>query len=269
MPKSRIECKYLVSNKHLPALRNAVLPYMVLDKYSDRRSDKQYTVRSIYFDTRRLDYYHDKLAGIKRRKKLRIRGYNEEDKDSLIFLEIKRKNGPTITKARAPIFFRDHVDVINEGNLEKFTDILNSVNGGYSDAQKFLYHLYTSNLIPTIKIIYEREAFYYRFNNNLRLTFDKNLRSSLVVRPECLYEEENIRYGLPSKSIMEVKVYGDIPVWLQKIIGTFQLRQEAISKYTICLESHSPFEQHLERTVLGKGKYKHHKSYANWEMDKD
>lgn len=269
MFNSRIECKYLISNKKLTALRNAVMPYMTLDKYSEIRPDKQYTVRSIYFDTRRLDYYHDKLAGIKRRKKLRIRGYNSQTNDSLIFLEIKRKNGPTITKARAPIPFADHADVINEGNLEKYKEILNSTENGFKDAKKFLYHLYTSNLIPTIKIIYEREAFFYKFYQGIRVTFDKNLRSSLVVKPECLYEEENIRYGLPSKSIMEIKVYGEIPLWLQNIIGSFQLQQEALSKYTICLESHSPFEQYLERTVLGKGKYKHHKSYANWEMDNE
>ncbi|MEJ2052443.1 MAG: polyphosphate polymerase domain-containing protein [Calditrichaceae bacterium] len=268
MHTARIECKYRVSNKQLPALRNAMLPYMVLDNYSECMPDKQYTVRSIYFDTRRLDYYHDKLAGLRRRKKLRIRGYNRCDEGNcLIFLEIKRKDGPTITKARAPVYFKDHADIINNGDLDKYKDILNTVDEGFNDAKKFLYHLYTSNLIPTIKIIYDREAFYYKFNRHLRVTFDKNLRSSLVVDPEYLYEEENIRYGLPSQTILEVKVYGEIPGWLQKIIGAFQLQQEAISKYTVCLESHSPFERHLERTVLGKGKYKHHKSYANWEMD--
>ena len=263
MHSSRIECKYLISNKKIHILRNMLLPHMDFDKYSEQHVDKHYTVRSIYFDTRRMDYYHDKLAGLKRRKKLRIRGYDTFTEDNNVFLEIKRKNGPTITKSRAPISFSDQVEFINEGNVEKFRDTLNSVENGCEDAKKFLYHLYTSNLVPTIKIIYEREAFFYKFDHKVRLTIDKNLRSSLIVDLERLYEEKNIRYGIPSQSIFEVKVYGEIPLWLQNIIGNLQLRQEALSKYTICIDSHSPFEQHLERTVQGKGKYNHHKRYAN------
>ncbi|MEJ2543477.1 MAG: polyphosphate polymerase domain-containing protein [Calditrichaceae bacterium] len=261
MKIARIECKYLISNKMIPELRKLLLPHMVLDKYSERHPDKQYTVRSIYLDTRRMDYYHDKLAGLRRRKKLRIRGYDELNKDSLVFLEIKRKNGPTITKSRAPVRFSDHLDFFRDGDPEKYRNILDTVDSGFQDAKNFLYHLYTSNLVPTVKIIYEREAFFYRFDRKVRLTIDKNLRSSLIVDSERLYEEENIRYGLPSKAIFEVKVYGDIPLWLQNILGSLKLQQEALSKYTISIDSHSPFEQHLERTLQGKVRFNHHKKY--------
>ena len=263
MQIARIECKYLISNSLIPKLRKLLMPHMVLDKYSERQPDKQYTVRSIYFDTRRMDYYHDKLAGLRRRKKLRIRGYDELTENSLVFLEIKRKDGPTITKSRAPVRFSDHLNLIREGNTEKYRDILESVDNGYQDAKNFLYHLYTSNLVPMIKIIYEREAFFYKFNRKIRLTIDKNLRSSFIVDSERLYEEDNIRYGLPSAAIFEVKVYGEIPLWLQHIIGDLKLQQEALSKYTISIDSHSPFEQHLERTIQGKVKFNHHKKYSN------
>lgn len=260
---SRIECKYLIANKKISELRHMLLPHMVLDKYSERHPDKQYTVRSIYFDTRRLDYYHDKLAGIKRRKKLRIRGYDAKNDNSIVFLEIKRKNGPTINKSRAPVLFSNHLELINEGISDKFKPLINSVENGYQDAKKFLYHLYTSNLVPTIKIMYEREAFFYKFDSKVRVTIDKNLRSSLIVDSERLYEEENIRYGIPSKSIFEVKVYGDIPLWLQRIISSLRLQQQALSKYTISIDSHSPFEQHLERTIQGKVRFNQHKKYSN------
>jgi hypothetical protein len=263
MKIARIECKYLISNQMIPELRKLLLPHMILDKYSECRPDKQYTVRSIYFDTRRLDYYHDKLAGLRRRKKLRIRSYDELTANSLVFLEIKRKNGPTINKSRAPVGFADHINLIREGNPDKYRDILESVDNGYQDAKNFLYHLYTSNLVPTIKIIYEREAFFYKFDQKVRLTIDKNLRSSLIVDSERLFEEENIRYGLPSKAIFEVKVYGEIPLWLQYIISSFKLQQEALSKYTISIDSHSPFEHHLERTIQGKVRFNHHKKYSN------
>ena len=155
------------------------------------------------------------------------------------------------------------MEFINYGDPDKYKDILESVENGYQDAKNFLYNLYVSNLVPTIKIIYDREAFFYKFNQKVRITFDKNLRSSLIVDSQRLYEEENIRYGLPSQTIFEVKVYGEIPQWLQHIISNLKLQQEALSKYTISIDSHSPFEPHLEQTIQGKVSYNHHKKYSN------
>lgn len=264
----RIEYKYLISAKEISTLRKLIAPYVFLDKYSERNPDKHYTVRSIYFDTIHLDYYHDKIAGLKRRKKLRIRGYDELTEDSLVFLEIKRKNGPTISKSRAPVYFHELAHLLDSGNIELYQRSFNLVKNGYEDAMKFLYYVYSSNLKPTIKIIYEREAYYYKFSQKLRLTFDKNLRSSLLINPDHLYEEEKIIYSIPDYSIFEVKIFGDIPVWLQDVIARLELRHEAVSKYTICLDSHSPYERHLEKTLWGKAKYNQPKHYAHWEIKK-
>jgi len=263
---SRLEYKYLVPVRKIAELRKLLNPYVYLDKYSERNPDNQYSVRSIYFDTLRLDYYHEKLAGLKRRKKLRIRGYDKLQDDSLSFLEIKRKNGPTISKSRAPVLYQQLVNLIDSGNIEAYQHSFNVIRNGYEDARSFLYHLYKSNLQPTIKIIYEREAYFYKFYNGVRLTLDKNLRSSLSVNPESLYDEENIIHSLPKHCILEVKLFGEIPLWLQDIISILELRQEAVSKYTICLDSHGPHERHLEKSIRGRAKYNQHKHYANWEI---
>ena len=94
----RYEFKYLVPFSMLDKLRNALMPYLEYDKFADIRPNKEYVVRSVYFDNPYLDAYYEKLDGIKVRKKLRIRVYNEFSEDSLAFLEIKRKQDQFVFK---------------------------------------------------------------------------------------------------------------------------------------------------------------------------
>jgi SPX domain protein involved in polyphosphate accumulation len=263
----RQEIKYLVPIKKLPVLKRALEPYTIYDKYSAKRPDNNYTVRSIYFDTLRLDFYHDKIAGLKRRKKLRVRGYDEGSEESIIFLEIKRKNSQIVSKSRAPIHFKNLTEIIDTGKIGKFKDTLNILENGVQDASNFMYHIYRSNLKPTIKVIYEREAYYYRFSKDFRITLDKNLRSSLVIEPDSLYDEVGIIYSLPEFVILEIKIPGELPQWLRDIIAILKLRQQSVSKYTICIDAHSPYEPILNRAVSIKTKYNQHKTYKNWEMD--
>lgn len=68
MKPMRLEYKFLVSFERLDELREAIRPFVFIDEYADREIDKEYTVKSIYYDTMRLDDYRDKLAGIKIRK---------------------------------------------------------------------------------------------------------------------------------------------------------------------------------------------------------
>ena len=90
MRPMRLEYKFLVRKEYLNELRDALLPFLFFDEYAEKEIAKEYTCRSIYYDTSRMDDYYDKLAGIKIRKKLRIRGYNKQNDESVVFLEIKR-----------------------------------------------------------------------------------------------------------------------------------------------------------------------------------
>jgi len=74
MNPMRLEYKFLFPANRVDELREAVRPFVFMDEYAALEKNKEYTVRSIYYDTMRLDDYLDKLAGIKIRKKLRIRG---------------------------------------------------------------------------------------------------------------------------------------------------------------------------------------------------
>jgi hypothetical protein len=215
----------------------------------------RYSVRSIYYDTTGLDFYQEKLSGIKRRKKLRIRAYNQVDKNSVTFLEVKKKNGPTITKIRAGVRYHNLINLLVEKDLEKY--IVNGKSAGHhiQDAEQFFYYLQLFYLNPTIKVIYERQAFFSKFNPNLRITLDMNLRSSLNVDLENLYEEENLTFALPGKAILEIKLTGELPIWLGKMISLFNLHLQALSKYTTCIDTHTKYERNLSRSVHGLARY--------------
>ena len=69
---------------------------MRVDPYSMPSGD--YVVSNIYFDDIYNSAYNEKLDGVKKRDKYRIRSYNGDD--SYIVLECKAKQGDRIYKRR-------------------------------------------------------------------------------------------------------------------------------------------------------------------------
>ena len=253
----------------VPEFINALKPYLEMDKYSIKVPGHRYTVRSIYYDTPNTDYYQEKLSGLKVRKKVRIRGYNSVTSKSLVFLEIKKKNGPTISKVRAKVRFRDVSRLLVEKDLEKY--IINGDNKSHhvDDAGQFFYYMEAQNLGPMIKVIYEREAYFYKFNHDLRITVDYNLRSSLNINIDSLFADDHVNYASPGQCILEVKLGGEIPVWLSTILSLFKLHLQAFSKYTTCLDSHSRYERQLRQSLHGRSRYNSFNHYAKAERMKN
>ena len=233
---ARIEYKYLISKTVVEYFREKISHYVELDRYSAIQPNHSYTVHSIYYDTPHLDFYYEKLAGIKRRKKLRIRTYNEYAKDSYVFLEIKRKNGAAISKTRAKVNYKDLALLMSSGDIKSYVP----KNGGYNsieNAQKFLYHVHKRNLKPIVLISYEREAYFYKFYHGWRMTIDQNLRSCMAGSSQSLYNGKDTVKSLPRHYILEIKGTGGMPGWLRYFIGTLNLKLAALSKYTICIDS--------------------------------
>lgn len=235
--KDRFEFKYLVPAADLADLRQAIAPFVEIDRHA-RDESNDYTVHSVYFDSPALDYYHEKMAGIKIRKKVRVRGYNEPRSDSPIFIEIKRKNNMAISKNRA-WFPHHHLKALfASGHVERYIEPCASDPRDLEDARRFFYHVYRYSLRPVILIHYEREAFFRKFDPSVRITFDKNLRSNPFPALGDLFCENKVTPSLLGYFILEVKFYQGIPSWLKTILEDFGLEREAVSKYTICLDEH-------------------------------
>jgi hypothetical protein len=250
----RYEYKYLVPGTELDRLRRALAPFVEKDAHVRDKLD--YTVNSIYYDTPTLDFYHEKLAGIQHRKKVRIRGYNLCEDDSRAFLEIKRKDNMAISKSRASVSFRDLGSVLNDGAVVPFPEAEDE------DAARFLYQFRRRNLRPVVLVSYDREAFFQKFDPSVRVTFDKHLRSSAFPRLGDLYGNRHQVSSLHGHFVLEIKFHKGIPSWLKSALSTFLLEREAVSKYTICVEAHGIQQGRNGHTFLMSAARQHPKAAA-------
>jgi len=200
---------------------------------------KDYTVHSVYFDTCDLDFYYEKLAGIKLRKKVRIRGYEHGNQRRDLFLEIKRKYGNLVYKDRA---------LVKMGHLEPLLDsgrpgdvLPNARARDLEVIGMFLHNLKARALRPVVLITYEREALIGETDPSVRVTFDRNVRCRFLPEVEDIYSEGDWDGASASETIMEIKFNGAMPYWLRHMTWAFGISPLAISKYCRSIDACSDF----------------------------
>lgn len=234
----RAELKYLVPKDSLETLRAQIAPFVALDRHGKGFENQGYTVRSVYFDTISLRYYHEKKSGINVRRKLRIRAYNSYQQGDRAFLEIKRKIGSKVRKNRAPVRVDDLKALFSTGDIDQYVEPRAGFREAREDARRFFFHIYRYNLHPTHLTVYEREAFVGRFDHTLRITFDRHLRGGAYPRLDDVYQETGLKQVFPDHFILEIKYNTRFPGWLQTVLGKYGLRHRSISKYCLCAEVH-------------------------------
>lgn len=235
----RLEYKYLIPVSDLQKIKNKMAPYLVLDKYAAKNKSKDYTVRSLYFDNPKLQYYFEKVEGIKVRKKIRIRVYDNFIDGSIAFLEIKRKNEDYVCKYRAPLLYRDLNKFFETREVKDLIISNGSNRSAIENAKLFLFYYIHDNLQPVSLIAYDREPFFSKFDNGLRITFDKNLRFLSLSDYNNIFEEKKLSQALNNRVIIEIKFNHSIPAWLRDIIIQFRLYRMALSKYVICMNANN------------------------------
>ncbi len=236
----RYEYKYLIPVNIFERVKSSMMPFLRLDKFAEEVTNNIYTVRSIYYDTVNLEAYFEKIDGIRKRKKIRIRGYNQQTDDSVVFVEIKRKYENLILKNRAGIYYKDIEKFLITGDIKKYV-VSDSGSSFGRDASRFYYNIKVKSLRPVILITYDRAAYHGVLNDKLRITFDMDLRSKLMPTMSELYDEKSLMPAMRDFVILEVKFHDTLPRWLINIISHFNLVRLSVSKYTICLDSHRLF----------------------------
>lgn len=235
----RYEIKYYIALERLPQVRKYFAPYVTLDPFSEMRQDKNYIVRSIYFDSSELDFYYEKIDGLKIRKKLRVRTYNEQDSIDIAFLEIKRRYEKVIYKERLKIPL-DLIEMIcidrKKPNGEiTFKELQCSYgNNGFANSRvidRFLYNLDHKNLKPTLLVTYEREAYVGIIDQNVRVTFDKNVRTKIFPTIDEVFAEDDLTDVTNDVAILELKFNNFMPTWLRKATYHLNIQAQSISKY--------------------------------------
>ena len=272
----RFEYKYFVPNSKLDLLRSLIAPFTTLDKFAASRPEQEYTVRSIYFDTPDFECYHTKIDGQKHRNKVRLRGYNKEKSTNTVFLEIKRKYEAPILKNRAPMKYGFAKSLFHGVNPELFIKNTDKFEDARDNASKFMYNIYARKMRPVVCVIYEREPYLSKTedkDNNLRITFDKNLRGTPYPTVDELYREERARTAIQGIFILEVKFNEYYPSWMKPIIAMLGLVKESASKYCLCIDAHPSIDVNRPLQTFSYGRItgpstKDKKAYAKMIKEK-
>lgn len=221
----RFEIKYQMPKSVADKMLPAFLKHMTWDPYAPG-INKPYNVISLYFDTPNMDCYLEKLAGVKSRKKLRIRTYYYDIKpETKVFFEIKKKVDMVILKDRFVTTY-ENLQTLFQNN---FFNAKNLINRQYwDDCEKFVYELKAKKMSPIVLVCYERKALQSKYDKNFRVTFDSKIRSTKTTRFNF---QENFIDVFPETTILEVKFNNIMPYWFHEIITSYQLTREPFSKY--------------------------------------
>ncbi len=216
----RHELKFALTGNEDVILSSRLRMLFRHDVHAD--SHGSYRVSSLYFDTPYDRAMQEKMAGVLRREKFRIRYYNDDL--SFIRLEKKYKVGNMCAKHSARLTY-EQVMMILDGR----TDFMRE-----SDDPLLIefYSKITGQLLkPATMVTYMREAFLYE-PGNVRITIDRDIRSG----PGYIEFPANLRKLTDvsdEKGVLEVKYDDFLPDIARMAVQTQGLRWQAYSKYAV------------------------------------
>ena len=219
-PKYRHEWKHELNRLDLLMLRQRLRAVMEPDPHA---VDGRYFIRSLYFDNLRDKALREKLDGVNKREKFRVRYYNGDP--SVIHLEKKSKRGGLGSKYSAPLS-GDETRRILEGDLAWM------LNSPHSLVQELYCKMLDQGLRPKTIVDYTREPYIYA-PGNVRVTLDYDIRTGLscmdFLDPDC----PTIPAG-DAPILLEVKWDEFLPDIIRDIVQLPGRHASAFSKYAQC-----------------------------------
>lgn len=220
----RSELKYYLNNIQTERLQHQLSQFMDFD----RHSNSGYKVRSLYFDSINDECLYEKQSGFLHRKKIRLRTYG--DKSDIVRFEIKHKHGQLVRKDAIKVSKLDAQQICC-GNYVRLLYYDNpTLNRIYSTFSSRAYK-------PKVIVEYERVALVLPISN-IRITFDKRLRSNINHLDLFSGVKGAMPVILEGKQILEVKYDQFLPGYIKKVLSTVSAERMAISKYTLARRFH-------------------------------
>lgn len=209
----RHEVKYLITINQYINLMNYLSDKVEKDVFYKS------TIYNVYYDTDNFELIRKSIEKPIYKEKLRIRSYDKTTLDSSVYVELKKKYDHIVYKRREKIAYKY---VLNNSFLEGAeTQIYKEI--------KYFNDFY-GGLTPKMFLSYEREAYYFKDDKQIRITFDTNIK----------YRTENVNL-LPSISdikllpnnfvLMELKVPFSNPYDLAKYLSSEKIFKTSFSKY--------------------------------------
>ena len=234
---SRFEFKYILPRAVRDDLESELQYFIELDPFVEKQPGKKYLVRSLYYDNQAMACYYEKIDGVKRRAKFRVRTYTDVEGDGTAsFLEIKGRHNAQVFKHRTELAAGGSCAEASDNFYDETTrNVLGRLEEGAIKSQ-FICDLHKKALAPKMLIDYRRRPYFSKYDPEFRLTFDDSLSSAATSRLFPRAWEPHRRF-LPGYTILEVKFRQLVPSWFHRIIQTFELRRISVSKYCAGVEA--------------------------------
>lgn len=191
-------------------------------KRDEHTIDGKYIIRSLYFDNASDKALREKIDGVNRREKFRLRIYNNDT--SAIHFEKKSKINGLCLKDRV-VLTKEQAQSIVDGELEWMMD---------SDiplVQELYSKMKSQGLKPKTIVDYTREPFVFA-PGNVRITLDYDIKTGLnctdFLNPNC------VTVPTDESIILEVKWDEYLPDIIRDIVQLPNCRVGAFSKYAVC-----------------------------------
>lgn len=222
---NRYEEKYIIDDQTYRILKKMLSEYMCQDEYS--KNDEMYTICNVYYDTWDSDLIRNSIDMLKPayKEKLRLRSYGTVKETDVAFLEIKKKYEGLVNKRRTSIILSDAYSFLENKTKPETRPFMNE-----QVINELYYMINRVQLVPKVFLSYDRCALFGRDDQDLRVTFDRNI----TVRRYDL----GLHYGVYGDKlldedvwIMEVKIKDAMPMFLTKILSEMNVYPVAFSKY--------------------------------------
>ena len=217
--KYRHEYKHEISRSDMIVLRGRLSAVMKKDIHA---TDGSYFIRSLYFDNAQDKALTEKLNGVNKREKFRIRYYNHNP--SVIHLEKKSKANGLCLK-ESSLLTKEMAQAIIDG------DYAWMLQSGEPLIQELYSKIISQGLRPRTIVDYVREPFVFA-PGNVRVTLDYNIRTGLMctdfLNPDC------ITVSTGDTVILEVKWDEYLPDIIRDAVQLPSCRTGTYSKYAVC-----------------------------------
>ncbi|MBQ1373772.1 polyphosphate polymerase domain-containing protein [Candidatus Saccharibacteria bacterium] len=220
----RVEKKYLITKRQKARILKSIKKHMSKDSYF--RSE----VYNLYFDNDNYDLIIQSIDRPEFKEKLRARSYAGYDR---VFLELKTKlkgNDANIGYKRRVMITREDFAKFAKGHTT-LVELVQHNTGNSNNmqiAKEIDYLVQYFSLKPKILIFYNRES--YKDDNNLRVTFDEDLRFRDKNLSLIKGKRDKIYFKDIKNTIMEVKTQGALPLWLVNIMSAERIYPQQFSK---------------------------------------
>ncbi len=219
MAKYRHEWKYEINYGDFLVLRQRMSAVAGRDRHAPGGT---YRVRSLYFDNMGDKVLREKLDGVNRREKFRIRYYNDDT--SWMRLEKKSKvNGLCLKESQR--ITKEQVQMILDGTWEWMPQ------SSLPLIKELYVKLREQGLRPKIIVDYLREPFVFG-TGGVRVTLDYQVR--LGMEPGDFLNPFQITVPAGAPIILEVKWNEFLPDIIRDALQIPGRRTGAFSKYAAC-----------------------------------